>query len=183
MPTPAILCAAAVTGPSSQDAVVVAGVVLATWGWLYNARLTRTLSRKQHTITVIMQGDSDDTYRNAQATVSPHVNKGESVCLTTLPQAHQDAFKLVLNRYEFLAAGIRNGSFHEALVSDALRGGACSLYEVCKASIVDLRALRGRPSLYEHLEWLHDRWERKHPKWPQRTVEWLIDKPLYGKRM
>ena len=36
-------------------------------------------------------------------------------------------------------------------------------------------------SIYEHLEWVHNRWEIKQPNNFVKFIEWIRAKPLYGK--
>jgi len=165
-----------------QDAVLIAAA-LATCGWLYTARKARSSARKQHTINVIMQGEFNDTFRAAESVVAPHLNNGLPIDIALLSANEKKAFQLVLNRYEFLAAGIRNGDFDERLVLDALRGATVTLYEVCETSIYKQRDTRRRQTLYEHLEWLHTRWKKSPPKAVQRWLEVVLDRPLAGGRV
>ncbi len=72
-----------------------------------------------------------------------------------------DAVRRVLNHYEFIAAGLRNGDFDEPLVKDTERSTIVNLYSGSKKYIWTLRNDRNRMSLYEHLEWLHARWDRR----------------------
>ncbi len=164
-----------------QDAVIIAAA-LATCGWLYAARKARALSRKQHTINIIMQGESSNEFRDAEACVSPHLRSTDSVVIDEMHGADKAAFRMVLNRYEFIATGIRNGDLDERLVKDALRGTILSLYEICEAAIYKQRDNRRRQALYEHLEWLHSRWRAK-PVWWSDVLEWMIDRPLPSRRV
>ena len=129
-----------------------------------------------------MAGEFNDSFRNAELLVSPHLNNGACVDISAMSQADKDAFKFVLNRYEFLAAGIRNGDFDEQLVSDSLRSPTIKLYNICEESIRALRAGRRSQAAYEHLEWLTDRWTERKPGFFQRPIEWMWGRPFTGKR-
>jgi hypothetical protein len=92
------------------------------------------------------------------------------------------AFRQVANHYEFISAGLRNGDFDERMVRDSERSSIVALFAKSEQYIRRLRDSRARGAIYEHLEWLHDRWERKRPSLIQRSIEWCIGRPLPGKR-
>lgn len=129
----------------------------------------------------MVQARFNADFKSAEKAVSPNERKGASD-ISDPACDNRDNFKTVLNYYEFLASGIRNGDFDEQMVSDSLRGTILNLFETCQEGIFKLRTNRRRAALYEHLEWLHRRWERKPPKLPQRIVERIISRPLGGKR-
>ena len=70
----------------------------------------------------------------------------------------------------------------ERIVRDSERGKILTLYETSTAHIESLRNSRRRMSIYEHLEWLHGRWEKSPPGRLQRTCERVRGKPFEGKR-
>lgn len=157
------------------------GASLATCGWLYTAGRARTLARKQHTLNVMVQARFNSEFKTAEKAVAPNERNG--VIDVSDPNCpNRENFKTVLNYYEFLASGIRNGDFDEQMVKDSLRGTILNLYEGCQEGIFKLRTNRRRVALYEHLEWLHRRWERKPPSWPQKAFEKIISRPIGGKR-
>ena len=90
--------------------------------------------------------------------------------------------RLVLNHYEFVSAGIRRGDVDEQLVKDAERGTILSAYESLERWIFELRTNRRRQSLYEHLEWLHRRWEKNPPHFIVRSCERCKGSPFQGRR-
>ena len=93
------------------------GATLATCGWLYAARRARTLSRKQHTVTVMLQASLNKEFREALLEISEAMKKG--VCPALDDHENKDlrfAMRFVTNHYEFVAAGLRNGDFDERRV-------------------------------------------------------------------
>lgn len=155
---------------------------LATIGWVYTNRRARLLLRKQHTFNALLTTGTNSEFRMAWESVHPFMR-------ATLPdlsaQENADLLKNVrylLNHYEFLAAGIRNGDLDERLLRDSERGSIVALFKVCEAHIFGLRDRRERLTIYEHLEWLSIRWSDKKPKMPQRLLEWIIARPLTGHR-
>ena len=87
----------------------------------------------------------------------------------------------ILNHYEFVSAGLRNGDFDEKLIKDSEKSTYLSLYTCCEKYIWNLRDSRDRLSIYEHLEWVYQRWEIKKPNEFIIFVEWVRGKPIYGK--
>jgi hypothetical protein len=161
---------------------ILIGAVCATAGWVYTSRRARTLARKQHTVNIMLQASLNKEFRSARDDVAPHVRAKQVPDLNL--QENKDlriSLRMILNHYEFMAAGVRNGDFDEVLLRDSERGTIMSLFEGCHDYIWGLRNNRSRLTIYEHLEWLHGRWETKRPRW-QRACEFCIGRPLPGKR-
>jgi len=163
---------------------IIIGAALATCGWLYTGRRARTLSRKQHTINVMLQASFNADFVKARNLVADVVGKGKLPDLN-LPENEElrIAFRMVANHYEFVAAGLRNGDFDERLVRDSERGTLLGLFEKGQDFIWSLRNARRRTTIYEHLEWLHGRWEKKPPGYVQICVEFCAGRPLPSKRV
>lgn len=156
---------------------------LATLGWVYTARRARILTRKQHSFNVLVKAIFDKDFSDVMKKVAPHLRKGD------LPKFRdendsdiKDALNFLLNYCELLAAGVRNGDLDERLIRDCQRGMIVTTYEVCASHIESLRTTRRRRGIYEHLEWLHSRWEEWPPRFPQRALEWFIGRPIQGRR-
>ena len=77
---------------------------------------------------------------------------------------------------------MRNGDFDERLVRDSQRSAILVLFETAKSMIWTLRNDRSRMSLYEHLEWLHRRWQARPPRRRQIIWEALLGRPFSGSR-
>ncbi len=90
-------------------------------------------------------------------------------------------YKTVLNYFEFIAAGVRNGDFDETLLKDSFRGTIVKLFEICESEIWSLRNRRERQSIYEHIQWLHGRWTKK-PSRTQKALKFCRGKPFAGKK-
>jgi Domain of unknown function (DUF4760) len=160
------------------------GAGFATTGWLYTARRARSLSRMQHTVSVMLQASFNKEFQEAACKIRPYPRDG--CCpeddLTEENAKLREAFRRVLNHYEFLAAGLRNGDFDERLVRDSERGTILLLFRACKQVIWKIRDDRSRLSIYEHLEWLCRRWDEKPPGFTQRFCEWVAGRPFPGRR-
>jgi len=176
----------AVFPPDATPDVIAASAILATVGWLYSARRARSLSRKQHTINIIVTQAFDAPMREAQSKLaSAFKNHGTSLPLPGSPEhaALLPYLRLVLNHFEFIAAGIRRGDIDEMLVWDAQRGTIIALCNRAEKHIFSLRDTRARRSMYEHLEWLVRRWDGKRPNLAQRICERCLARPFVGTRV
>ena len=102
---------------TSHAALIASG--LATCGWLYTARRARALSRKQHTISVMPQASFNKEFQDQINLIRQYVlDQNLPVDLSGKERVHSAA-RRVLNHYEFVAAGLRNGDFDERLVIDS----------------------------------------------------------------
>jgi hypothetical protein len=159
------------------------GAGLATCGWLYTARRARTLSRKQHTVSVMLQASLNKEFRDALVAISDAIKSGQ--CPDLESEDHRglrQAMRFVANHYEFVAAGLRNGDFDERLVRDSERGTILNIFKFFEGHIYGLRKSRDRMTIYENLEWLHIRWTKKPPGMFQALVEWVRQQPYGGAR-
>ena len=165
-----------------SSTVLFIGVVFATVGWLYTARRQRTVMRKQHTFNAIMEATFNEKYQKALDDCRPHIREGKFPNLDDDENAQlRHSIRFLMNHYEFLAAGIRNGDIHENLLKDSERGTVTKLFETSDDSgfVVSVRDQRKRRSIFEHMEWLYERWEEKPVPWWQKAFEMLIGRPLY----
>ena len=159
------------------------GSALATCGWIYSARRARTLSRKQHTVTVMLQASVNKEFREALVTISDAMAAGQ--CPDLSAENHKPlrmAMRFVSNHYEFISAGLRNGDFDERLVRDSERGVILKMYSFFEPHIYSLRKSRDRMTIYENLEWLSKRWTKKPPGRLQSVIETIRQQPFGGKR-
>jgi uncharacterized protein DUF4760 len=167
----------------SSEAIPI-GAAFATCGWLYGARRVRTLSRKQHTVNVIMQASFSKDYREALSAISKAVKEGKCPDLQDGNHSQlKEHLKMVANHLEFVSAGLRNGDFDEPLIKDSWRGQIVIFFEFYHDEIWKLRNSRQRQTIYEHLEWLHKRWQKTPPNLPQRCYEKCVGRPISGRKV
>jgi hypothetical protein len=159
---------------------VAASVCVAMVGWLYTARRQRRAWRKQHTFTCLLNTGFNDKYLKALVAVQPLTDDGLPVKIEHLEEDLRSEVRFILNHYEFIAAGIRNGDIDEILFRDSERGQVIRLFSVFESYIYDARRERNRDAIYEHFEWLYERWERQEQGWGQLIWEWVADRPCYG---
>ncbi len=167
----------------SVEAAILFGAALATIGWLYTGRRQRTVARKHHTFNTVLQANFNKDFQNSLKTTAPHLKKKECPDLENEDnKSVYYCFRTLLNHYEFIAAGIRNGDVDEQLIRDSERSSILALFETCHDHIYSLRDNRDRQTAYEHIEWLHRRWTKHPPNRAQALIEWARGRPFQGKR-
>lgn len=72
----------------------------------------------------------------------------------------KDDIHYVLNRYEFIALGIRKGAFDEELFKDFHYSNFEKLWRYSKPLVMHIRSEGGIETIYQELEYLMMRWEK-----------------------
>lgn len=67
----------------------------------------------------------------------------------------------VLNQYEKLAVGINNGIYSEKVVKESSAGTIIHLYSVTKPLIDVCRTTSSRPTIWQEIEILAKKWDKK----------------------
>jgi hypothetical protein len=159
-------------------AILITGF-LATIGWIFTARRTWALSRKQHTINIILQANFDDGFLADRDTVAPLIREGNVTVAMVRTRQLEVKLRRVLNHHEFVAAAVRAGDIEEGVLKDSEESLYIELFEACGDYIREQRAMNDRPTLYEHLEWLHARWSLDPPNPIQRFWERIAERPIH----
>ncbi len=71
----------------------------------------------------------------------------------------KDDIHYVLNRYEFIALGIRRGAFDEELFKDLHYSSFMKLWRCTKPLIMEIRSIGGIDTIYQEIELLTCNWE------------------------
>lgn len=166
----------------TENAILIAAG-LATMGWVYAARRQRFLARKHHTFNVMLHTSWNDKFGEAFLTLAPYIKECNLPNLDSDDQKDlRSVVRRILNHYEFISAGVRNGDIDETLLRDSERGTIIALFKCCHNHIYAVRDTRDRQTVYEHLEWLKRRWDDQKPSGMQRAAEFALCRPLAGKR-
>lgn len=153
-------------------------VVAALGTFAYSAYAARRAQRKQQTMTLLLESRLSSEFRGilekrrelfpeytdvtfdawnaARTAKSP--NPDNELQRKTVERERESALALtqLLNYYEFLAVGIKEGDLDKELLRKTLRSIMCNLVDDCRDLIAEMR--RRRPSTYEHLTALYDDW-------------------------
>jgi hypothetical protein len=164
----------------SSQTLTIFGIAFATTGWVWSTKRARSLSRKQHTFNALLQSRFNAQYQEAHGVMRHHIKSGKKVELSKIKNKEFDGkLTFILNHYEFLSAGVRNGDISEQLLKDSQRSVIVSLFEFAEPYIQNLRNDRHKQALFEHLEWLYMRWKGAPPDFVQKVCELLISRPIY----
>jgi hypothetical protein len=108
---------------------ILIGAVFATLGWLYTARRSRVLARKQHTINILLQTSFNKEFGDSFRTVADMLAKP---CPDlTQPDLKEEWYHYIrmMNYYEFTAVGIRYGDLDERLIRESHRTNTIKPFE------------------------------------------------------
>lgn len=67
----------------------------------------------------------------------------------------------VLNAYEFIASGIRQGAFDEATYKRLRYSNVVKDWNILCAFVLELRNNKGSTTLFQDFKWLASRWQAK----------------------
>jgi hypothetical protein len=148
-----------------QSVVTLLGIVVGVITLIVSLHRNRTLLRTQHTFNALLQMSFNERYQADLESLRPYF-AGEVVLPKDLFDPSKDhkqlrtALLLLLNYYEFLAAGVRYKVLSEKILRADQKFFVFDLYNISKEFIIERRKKRDRPALYNGLEWLHERWTR-----------------------
>lgn len=72
--------------------------------------------------------------------------------------------RTVLNNYEFIAAGIKEGAFDEEIYKRMKRSILIRDWDALAAYVAEIRRRTGREKIYIEFQWLAERWKKSEIK-------------------
>jgi hypothetical protein len=148
-------------------------ILAAVSGWITTSLITLHNARRQHTINVLLQSRLSQAY---QQRLRDAISKYPTIKKITKvkdgdwrdPKKWEalEGIKYMLNYFEFVAIGIRQGDLDEKTLKMSLRGIVLTLTQVADAYIKyargELKENDGQtsPHSYEHVLWLKARWTK-----------------------
>lgn len=146
--------------------ITYAGAFVALLGWLTREFFALRTLRKQHTVSVLLQSRMSAAFNErhkAMLKVYPATTGVTPVAYNDWqdPQKIEaiEALKYLLNFYEFIAIGIRNGDLDEDYLFKSLKSIVSNLWTMGGPYITELR--NGNPRIYTNLLWLVERWDKR----------------------
>jgi len=89
----------------------------------------------------------------------------------------REHIKVVLNNYEFISAGIKEGAFDEEIYKRTKRSIIIRDWKALAAYITALRQQQDNDKLYSEFQWLAERWQQSKIKpdvhWWRKLISWL----------
>jgi hypothetical protein len=140
--------------------LTAASVFVATVALAYGAGLQRQLSRRAHTIEILLAHDINGELAQVLERVDGRIGAGPR----PTRQTADEELKRVLNFYEFICAAAFLNSLDRQLLIDTQRGRILRLYHFSRGLIAELREFRKNKRIFERLEWFactqlhYDRW-------------------------
>ena len=130
---------------------------------IYDAHST---ARKRATIDLVLQQKLDAVLIDAKKKFSAlrkHHQANPDNSFTSyacdLNALENECIFIVLNNYEFAAAGIRNGAFDEKSYKRMLYSLVVKDWDALKGYVTELRTKRSHLTLFQEFEWLAERWK------------------------
>jgi len=171
----AVIFMAADLIPFAAPCAVLAAAGLATLGWLISAANQRNLSRKQHTLNLLMQMRHSEFYNKQLGainalSVGPSPAAPHLIALLTRAAAptndEQTAFArgaiYILNYWEFVCAAMVVGDLDPELVRRTVRQHIVGYHDKF-AALIDHERQTGDALVYRHLRAVADDWRSTNP--------------------
>lgn len=125
-------------------------------------------AKKRATIDLVLHESGNPTLLAAKKEISKYhdtkVNFTELSCGANSIKPENGHIQTVLNNYEFIASGIKEGAFDEEIYKRMKRSITVRDWKAFSGYIAELRRSRGHETLYIEFEWLARRWENSHIK-------------------
>lgn len=120
-------------------------------------------AKKRATIDLALHEYDNEQIREAKKQLRKFqddaVNITELACGNHHSKPENDYIQTLLNHYEFIAAGIKEGAFDEEIYKRMKRSIIIHHWHALSAYIAERRRVLERDQLYMEFEWLAKRWE------------------------
>ena len=146
-------------GSLIQTGAIVISALAAVLLILY----TQRLAGKRATIDLLLQQLHNEVLVHAKKAIKVlREKKVNFVELADNEKADQNTYiQLILNNYEFIASGIRERAFDEAIYKRMHYSMVMKHWDDFEPYVMELRKSRHQPTLFQEFEWLGKRWKVK----------------------
>ncbi|MDE8035780.1 DUF4760 domain-containing protein [Actinobacillus equuli subsp. equuli] len=158
--TGAIILSIIVTGFYARKAILSNGSS-AKETLEHNQRMQQTRA----TIDLILQENQDVELNQAKQTISKLPENASFLEYLDVREEDSDekkqikqSIRVLMNRYEFIALGIKNEAFEESIYKELQFSDVTDVWKKSKPLIMELRRRKGKNTYYQEFEWLTDRW-------------------------
>lgn len=135
-------------------------------------------AKKRATVDLVLHELSNPLLIEAKKHVRALRESGADVtklsCCENKDKAENGYIKTLLNNYEFIAAGIKEGAFDEEIYKRMTRSILIRDWDAFSAYVAELRRQTEREKIYAEFQWLVERWKRSEIKsevwWPRRFI-------------
>lgn len=148
-------------GPLVTAGAILISAGVAVCAIIYNAKLLK----KRATIDLVMYQRKDEALIKAKRMVLDLHEKTAQFSKFALKEnfgsEENDAILTMLNSHEFVAVGVREGSFDENTYKRLRWSALVRDWNALETYVAELRKTRNRPTLFQEFELLAKRWRSK----------------------
>lgn len=156
--------------------VILLGVVVA----IVSVMTARALARKKQAADLLFASRGDEQMQRGCQTVRKlHVEKGKNLFTMLDDDEHKTEFNdilYVLNHFETVSVGLRNGIYCENMMKDAWCTIMVSTYDFAAPVVKSMRTRDGKNTAFQEYELLVARWKasplKTRTKWKQWWEFW-----------
>lgn len=169
---------------TNGEKIGLMGITLATMGWIITGLIMQRISRKQHTVNILLNHTFSKDHRHFASVILKRypenicISKSEAIELvecskntktkvpwksrkTTLPSIKETfyALRVLLNYFEFIAISIKFDDMDGRVLYDYYHGVIFTFCEKSREYIIARRKYNNDPTLYENLIDLYRAWK------------------------
>lgn len=140
-----------------QNAILAGTAIIGLW----TLSTSQRQEKRRATVDVLLDTLRDPEFRAARTKVRQLVNAGLNIPRLLSDEGLADRLIIltILNRYEFMAAGLREGAFDTGIYQRMYHSNVLADWRDLHAFIVAYRAKRERPTTFQELEQLVEEWQ------------------------
>jgi hypothetical protein len=130
--------------------------------WIIKARGTQ--EKRRATVDAIIHQKAESKLRDARAVIRRmHENKEKNLAKHLENPTSEECIAIieVLNAYEFIASGIRQGAFDEGTYKRLRCSNVLNDWQILYAFVQEMRNSKDSSTLFQDFKWLAARWRGK----------------------
>ncbi len=146
-------------GEKARNFAVIMGVVIAIW----SLRTTIILARRKQSSDLVFSARNDENFVAGIRALRAHRASDNVELLAVHPgikSADAASLRYILNYFEALAVGARNGIYDEKILYLNYRTTLIHVFDAAIPFIREVRISQNNATLYKELSWLAMRWKR-----------------------
>jgi Domain of unknown function (DUF4760) len=144
-----------------QTSILAVSALAALWV----IKASKTQEKRRSTVDLIVEQKRDRDLTEARRVILAMHEAGEKNLakhLESESSVEYNAILLVLNAYEFVSSGIREGAFDEGTYKRLRYSNVRKDWDALCAFVFEFRRVKSGQTLFQDFQWLNERW-RKSP--------------------
>ena len=116
-------------------------------------------AKRRATMDMLLREQQDEQHNSLRQKFLQLRDDGNLVQWVNDPKSDQcTVIRGMLNKYELIASGVREGIIDEALYRRSILDHLVKDYDQCKPFIHEVRRITDKRSYYQEFEWLAEKW-------------------------